>query len=132
MASGDGKFSTDPAPPEYYGDRDHDHAIRLRSLEGSYADLNAQLAANTVQLEGVNDGVARMTDQLVELHRVITTSVPTIARDVEALKSVEAKRVEKRNKRRAFISRYASGALVALSAAGITKFLPLLLGYLHR
>ncbi len=128
MASGDGKFSN-PAPTEFYGD---DHAVRLRSLEGSYADLNAQLAANTVQLEGVNDGVSRLNEQIGELTKVITSSLPALSRDVEALQNIEKARVTRRDKRRGFVSRYMSGALVALSAAGLTKFLPFIWDHLHH
>lgn len=133
MPSGDGKFASESAK-EYYRDPQQfdDHAARLRGLEGNYSDLNAQLAANTVQLESVNEGVSRLTDQIGELHSVITSSVPALALDVAALKSLEAARVAKRERRRSFVSRYASGALVALSAAGLTKFLPFVWVYLHR
>ena len=129
MPSGDGKFASNQESPGFYGD---DHAVRLRVLEGGYADLNAQLAANTVQLEGLNDGVSRLAGHIDDLHKVITTSIPTLAKDVDSLKSVEATRAAKREKRRSFISRYASGAMVALSAASVTKLAPLLWTYLHR
>ena len=127
MPQGDGKFIPTSAPQEYYGDRGavlDDYAIRLRAVEGAYSYLNAQFAANTVQLEGLNDGVSRLTDQIGEIHRIISTSIPSLASDVEALKSIEAARVSKRDRRRNFIGRWASGALIAISAGAATKFFP--------
>ena len=101
-----------------------DHATRLRSLESGFSDLNAQFAANTVQLEGLNEGVARLTDQISEVHKVVTAAIPGLAQEVATLKSVEAARVARRDKRRSFIGGWAKGALIAASAATVTKFLP--------
>jgi hypothetical protein len=127
MPSGDGRISTAPEPKEYYGERSamvEDHATRLRSLESGFSDLNAQFAANTVQLEGLNEGVARLTDQISEVHKVVTAAIPGLAQEVATLKSVEAARVARRDKRRSFIGGWAKGALIAASAATVTKFLP--------
>lgn len=129
MPQGDGRISTSTAPAEYYGDRGavlDDYAIRLRAVEGAYSDLNAQFAANTVQLEGLNDGVSRLTDQISEVHKIVSSAIPSLALDVETLKGLEAARVKKRVDRRSFVGRWASGALIAISAGTVTKFFPYL------